>query len=295
MTRVRLLLIGCVLGACGSAAPAADGAWSWHFVPGEPHVYLYSVQDQTSFESAGDKLSYTSSFSWKLVLARHDVPAVDGKIALGVSILRITASLDGPASHHAIDTDAPSSEARHDPLFGHLFDLNGAGFVLLLDPLTGVVSSVSGGEQVAARIAKSEPSAFSDDEPSPLEAAARAAYSSQALSAVYSQLMALPLGGSQEVALTPPLHGSLIRVWNGGQYALGLPAGTTALPITLGNGPLAVTGTISEVVGQGNVTPHRGVPGTADGHLSFTLTLTALTQPVVEHQVVTWTMHEIQP
>jgi len=282
-----------VLVAGASTASAADDAW--RFVPGEPHVYLYSVQDQTSFESAGDKLSYTSSFSWKLVLARHDVPDVGGKITLGVSILRITASLDGPASHHAIDTDAPSSEARHDPLFGHLFDLNGAGFVLLLDPQTGVVSSVSGGEQVAARISKSEPSAFSADEASPLEAAAKAAYSSQALSAVYSQLMALPVGGSQEVPLTPPLHGALIRTWDGGQYALALPHGTTSLPITLGSGPLAVTGAISEVVGQGSVAPHRGVPGTADGHLAFTLTLTALTQPVIEHQVLTWTMHEIQP
>jgi len=293
MTRVRLLILAAVLGACGSTAAAADSGW--HFAPGDPHVYLYSVQDQTSFESAGDKLTYSSAFSWKLVLARHDVPSVSGRIALGVSILRITASLDGPASHHAIDTDAPSSEARHDPLFGHLFDLNGAGFVLQLDPLTGMVSAVSGGEQVAARIAKSEPSAFSEDEASPLEAAARAAYSSQALSAIYSQLLALPVGGSQDVPLTPPLQGTLVRTWNGGQYALALPQGTTSLPITLGNGPLAVTGTLSEVAGSGNVAPHRGVPGTADGHLAFTLTLTALTQPVVEHQVLTWTMHEIQP
>jgi len=294
MTCVRLLILAATLCACAGAASGADGA-SWRFVPGEPHVYLYSVQNQTSFESAGDKLSYTSSFSWKLVLARHDAPEDGGRITLGVSILRITASLDGPASHHAIDTDAPSSEARHDPLFGHLFDLNGAGFVLRLDPLTGAVSSVTGGEQVAARIATSEPSAFADDEASPLEAAAKAAYSSQALSAVFSQMMALPVGGSQNVPLTAPLTGSLIRTWNGGQYSLALPAGISTLPITLGTGPLAVTGTLSEVAGQGNVAPHLGIPGTADGHLSFTLTLTALTQPVVEHQVLTWIMHEVQP
>jgi hypothetical protein len=292
MARMRTSPLQAWLLAAGALA-GADLQDGWQFAPGDAHLYQYDVHQDTVFESAGDHLTYSTSLGWRLALARTAAPAPAGRITLGVTILRITATLDGPASHHAIDTDAPSSSAAHDPLFGHLFDLNFAGFTLILDPRTGVVDSVSGGEAVAQKISQHEPSAFSSDDPSPLAAAARAAYSSSALAALYSQLLALPTSSPQTVPLGPPLSGSLIRSWNGNHYTLALPPGLDQVAVTLGSGPLAVTGTLGELKGGGSANPRGGVPGTADGHLEFTLTLRALTQPVVEHQVLTWQLHEV--
>jgi hypothetical protein len=289
----RRIAISLLLMGMGTLC-AADPTSGWHFLPNDAHVYQYDVHQDTVFESAGDKLTYATSLGWRLALARTSAPSPKDRITLGVTIMRITASLDGPASHHSINTDEPTTAAAHDPLFGHLFDLNFAGFTLIVDPVTGAVDSVSGGDAVADKICKNEPSAFSSDDPSPLSAAAHAAYSSAALSALYTQLLTVPASGEQTVPLSAPLSGSLVRSWHGNQYTLALPQGVDHVTVTLGSGALAVTGTLGELKGGGAVVPKNGLPGTSDGHLEFTLTLTALTQPVVEHQVLDWHMHELE-
>lgn len=281
-----LALVGA--GTATGASAADDTAW--HFT-GEARTLLYHVTQATLLATAGDELQYRATVNWKIVIAASVIEPTH--VRLGATILAVTASFDGPGTHRTLDTNTATVEELSDPLLGHLAQLAGRPhFVIDCDPRTGVVAQVAGGETVASAIAAAEPSAFGPGQPSPLAAGAAAAYSSQALSALWTALLARPSAQPQIVPLLPPLGGTLRRVWQGPQWTLEPTAGANALPIHLGSGPLAVTGTITALTGHGSVSPRLGMPSQAEGTIDTTVQLTALTQPVTETQHLTWRLEE---
>jgi hypothetical protein len=295
--RIALAVLAAVL--LGASLPAADAAppaiARWAFTPGG-RLYIYKVDQQTSLATAGEQLHYAATFAWKIAVGAEAADITPDHVRLGATILAISATFDGPGSHHAFDTSSHDASALVDPLFAHLAALvDKPHFDIDCDPRTGAVSAVSGGETVAQTIAAHEPSAFDPGDPSPLLAPARAAYGSQALAELWSNLLALPTAGDQPVPLVGPVSGALVRRWSGLKWTLALPSGTDHLPLALGSGPLAVAGTLSGLSGAGAIAPRAGMPSAAQGEVDFTLTLTALTQPVTEQQRITWTMAEAPP
>ncbi len=276
--------------AAPTKATAASAGYS--FTTNQQLRYVYELKQDTSFDSAGDALAYSTIMVWSFVAMPTTVTSE--RVELGVTILAIKASMSGPGSHHEIDTAHPTSEAQKDPLFGHLFALDGAGLVVALDPRDGRVLSVQGGDAIAAAIAKRD-TRFGPGEASPQEAQAKAAYSSEALTRMWGEMLALPTSGPQIVPLGPPFSGALERRWSGMAYTLGLPTGVDHLDLAMGREPVAVAGAVTAVVGKGSVAPANGAPGAAEGELAFVLTLTALTQPVVEKQVLHWRLSQAKP
>jgi hypothetical protein len=160
---------------------------------------------------------------------------------------------------------------------------------VVLDPRNGAVSEVRGGDELVKRLNKRFPPAFPGDPP-PLEAAGRAVYGNEALVRQWNQLLALPAGGVQVVPLGPPLDAALERTWKGPAYTLALPAARPRIEVQLLKDPTPVAGVLSDLAGTGQVSLLDGVPGRASGELGFTLTLSALTQPVVQRHKLTWTL-----
>ncbi len=145
-----------VLALAGPALVASDQGplqWSWRPVP---HLYLYTVTQTTELATAGDHLHYVATLAWKVACLASAADIHADHVRLGATILNISASLDGPRSHHLVDTDQQTPEALSDPVFGQLFALvGGPRFLIDCDPRNGVVSAVSGGEQVGEAIARS--------------------------------------------------------------------------------------------------------------------------------------------
>ncbi len=295
IARAFAVLAAGLLGAALRAADAAPPAIAhWAFAPGG-RVYIYKVDQQTTLATAGEQLHYAATFAWKIVVGAVAADIHPDHVRLGATIFAVSATFDGPGSHHAFDTSSHDASALVDPLFAHLAALvDKPHFDIDCDPRTGAVSAVSGGETVAQTIAEHAPSPYGPGDPSPLLGLARAAYGSQALAKLWSNLLALPAAGDQSVPLGGPVVGALVRRWNGLRWTMALPAGVDHLQVQLGSGPLAVTGTLTELSGTGEIAPRAGMPSSAQGALSFTLNLAALTQPVTEQQRITWTMAEAQ-
>lgn len=291
----RLLLI------CGFAV-LTPGLWSADAVPppaatatpltyafavGTTRHYAYSVKQTVGWDSAGDQLTYTSTLTWKFLLTVME--AAPERSVLSATILRVQATHDGPGSRRLVDSGAKGDESGHDdPLLGHLLALDGAILSVTVDPRSGQVSAVQGGDAIVARINKRAPATTPGDPP-PLDAAARAAFSSEALGRIWSQLLALPSATPTPVPLGPPLGGTVERVWQGSTYTLRLPAGGERLSTTLVGDPTPVSAVLSDLRGTGGTSVGGdGMPGAGKGELTFQVTFQALTQPVVQRHTLAW-------
>lgn len=288
----RLLLISALactaLGLWSADAPPATTSAapsSYGFTVGASQIYAYRVQQTVAWASAGDQLTYTSTLTWKFALTVAE--ATPERAVLNATILRVLATHKGPGSNNAVDSSAKENDGSDDPLLGHLLALNGAVLSVVVAPATGQVSEVRGGDAIIARINKRAPAATPGDAP-PLEAAAKAAFSSEALSRIWSQLLAVPSPTPVRVPLGPPLNGDIERTWQGSTYTLRLPAGADHLSATLVGDPTPVSAMLSELTGSGDTTIANGLPGAGKGALAFTLTFQALTQPVQQRHTLTW-------
>jgi hypothetical protein len=284
-----VLVLACGSGACGADAPAAG----YQFVKDKTQLYAYDLSQQVDWKSAGDSLAYTSTVGWRFSLT----PVVVGpdRCELSVVLLHVQASQTGPGSSHAIDSSLPvDRNGRDDPLLGHLLALDGAILTVVVDPRTGVVTAVRGGEEIVKRINQRFPAAV-DGDPPPLDASSTLAYGSASLARLWSELLAMPTAGSttQTVALTGPVAGTMERRWQGTHYTLGLPAGTEHIDGTLLQDPTPVSVTLSALTGSGDAVLTNGLPGSCRGDMSFILTLSALTQPVVQHHQLTWSLRQL--
>jgi len=279
--RFVALLLG-----CGWALTAAE----YHFKVGETRRYLVETKQEVAWDSAGDHLAYTSSIAtmqgWKCI-------ANDGGVAtVEATIIRVIAKHQGPGSDHQFDSALrmSSDPSVADPLLGHLKALDGVTLTLRISQTTGA-TQVSGGERIAETIAKRAPNLMDPTSPSPLAAQAQQAYSDANLSRIWSQTLALPVGAPQQIPLGEPLTGTLTRTWKGMSYTL---TGEVAGTATLAKEPTAVTAAISAVGGDGKLSLAADQwPGTVAGNLHFTLTISALTQPVVQQHTVTWQLAQV--
>ena len=287
MNRHLLTLTLCL--ASGLALAAAEDGY--HFTTTQNLAYLSTVTQQVSWESAGDRLQYTSSMSWKFVLL--PLAVTPERAELAVTITRVVASHQGPGSARRVDSLLPADQDGHeDALLGHLLELKGATLTIIVDPRSGVVSEVRGGDDLVKRVNRRFPAAFPGDPP-PLESAAQAAFGSAALARQWSQQLALPSTDVQRVPLAQPLTGELERRWTGSAFTLALPLGVDHLAGELIKDPTPVTARLTELAGNGLVELKQGIPHATSGDLRFLLTLNALTQPVVQHHQLTWSLTQI--
>lgn len=270
----------------GSLLSAAD----YHFKVGEIRRYLAETKQEVAWDSAGDHLAFTSSIStmqvWKCI-------ANDGGFAtVEATILRVIAKHQGPGSDHQFDSALrmSSDPSVSDPLLGHLKALDGVTLTMRISQSSGA-TQVSGGERIAETIAKRAPNLMDPTSPSPLAAQAQQTYSDANLSRIWSQTLALPAAAPQQVPLGEPLTGTLTRTWKGTSYTLTGDIGGTAI---MAKEPTAVTAAISAVGGDGKLSLTADQwPGVVGGSLKFTLTMSALTQPVVQQHTVTWQLAQV--
>ncbi len=279
-----------------ASLPAADtGTHPYALIPGPARLYLVETKQEVAWDSAGDHLTFTSSLAtsqaWKCT------GVTDGVATVQATILRVIARHEGPGSQHAFDSglrdspDAPVA-AESDPLLGHLKGLDGVTLTFAINLATGS-TAVTGGATIAANIAKRAPNLVDPQAPSPLAAQAVILYSDANLSRTWSQLLARPAVEPQHVPLGDPLTGTLLRTWKGDAYTL---AGEVTGTAVLAREPATVTAAVSNVSGSGTTAlGPDGWPGTASGTLSFTLTIDAVTQPVVQQHVVSWQLARLTP
>lgn len=300
-SRLRAVGLAAALAGLAQAAPCAEAPAqpaaaipaTYAFVKDRPAVYIYDLHQDVEWESAGDKLAYTSTVLWKFVILPESVAAE--RVELGVTILRVQATHTGPGSRHVVDSgETPERSGGSDPLLGHLIDLEGKTLTVVVDPRSGAVAEVRGGEAIVAAINKRFPAPFPNDPP-PLDADSRAAYSSPVLARMWSELLALPPehGGDQQVVLGEPLAGTVVRRWSGSAYTVALPAGVDHLDAQLIKGATPVDASLGALDGKGQVQLKDGQPHLANGDLRFTLTLNALTQPVVQRHRIRWELRQV--
>lgn len=276
-------------------APAATPTGSgYHFTVGTSQFYVYSLKQTVSWTSAGDQLTFTSTLGWKFLLTVAEVTAE--RAVLDVTILRVQASHVGPGTRRIVDSSLKIGEdGGDDPLLGHFLALNSAVLHLMVVPTTGQVTDVRGGDDIVARI-NARAKTKTPGDPPPLDAAARATFSSEALTRLWNQLLAQPVAGTTRVPLGPPLGGEVERTWEGATFRLRLPAGTERLNTTLVGEPTPVAAVLSELTGTGNTSVgSNGLPGAAKGDLAFLVTFQALTQPVVQRHTLAWELTPLEP
>lgn len=292
---MRRLLLLCGMALLTSGLWSADATTTtaaapvpgYAFTVGTTRHYAYSVKQTVGWDSAGDQLTYTSTLTWKFLLTVME--AAPERAVLSATILRVQATHDGPGSRRAVDSGAKGDQdGGDDPLLGHLLALEGAILSVTVDPRNGQVSAVQGGDAIVARINKRAPATTPGDPP-PLDAAARATFSSEALGRIWSQLLALPSAAPTLVPLGPPLGGGVERVWQGSTYTLRLPAGGERVSTTLVGDPTTVTAVLSDLRGTGGTSVGSdGLPGGGKGELAFQVTFQALTQPVTQRHTLAW-------
>jgi hypothetical protein len=269
-----------------AVVPAGGAGRGYHFTVKQHQFYTYNLKQTTTFKSAGDELMYTTTLAWKFALTPVAVSEEQAQIA--ITIIKVQATHDGPGSRHQVDSSLPIEQDGHeDALLGHLIAFTGAELMVTLNPKTGSVSAVTGGDVIIARINKMAPAIFPGDPP-PLDNAAKAAFSSDALTRIWQQLLSLPTNEPVSVPLGPPLQGSLERRWQDSKWTDALPKGIDRLQATLLQDPTPVAVTLTNVAGTGVRTIKDGIPGAGNGTLSFDLVFGALTQAVTQRHVVSW-------
>jgi len=298
-----LIALFAALATAGEPVVAPLAITGYSFVPGKAVACTYDVKQEVEWSSAGDRLAYTSTLLWTFILRARDTAAdavavPGGAVVVDCTYVRVRATHQGPGSNRLVDSRPGVGDDRaqgdSDALLGHLLVFPGITLGLTVDPATGVVSAVSGGDELIARINRRFPAAGDPGAVPPLDAAARVRYSGPALAAWWSQVLALPSPTPQVVPLTAPLSGALERRWTGNRYTLGLPAGAKAIPAQLAVDAAAVVqAELIDASGAGGLRLDAGMPAEADGTLAFTLRLVAATQGVEQKHRLTWKMRRV--
>ena len=281
LSRISILLLT-VLGSVGLVAAET----SYRFSPGPARTYLAETRQEVAWDAAGDQLTYTSTLALSQIWKCVSVDGVNARVE--VTTVRVLASHRGPGADHTFDSAVP--ETASDPLLGHCKALEGVTLTLVIDQSTGA-TRVTGGERIAAAIAKRAPNLIDPAAPSPLALQATELYSEANLSRIWSQTLVLPAAPA-ELPLGAPLSGTLLRTWKDLTYQL---SGTPTGSVILAKEPTPVTATASAVTGTGSVTLHAdGWPQTCGGSLTYDLNFDALTMPVVQRHQVRWQLARVK-
>jgi hypothetical protein len=282
--RLTACLLLCIAATAEETAPGAPG---YAFVENQARFYQYVLSQKVSWDSAGEKLDFQTEMRWHLALRAISVN--DSNAVLNATIISVQARHIGPGSDHSVDS---AFEEQDDALLGHLSSLAGVTLVVSVDPRTGHVSNVNGGDEIVKRINQRSPAAFAGDPP-PLDAALKAAYSNEALKQWWGQFLALPQKKIEQVPLHSPLQGTIERQWTGNDYILVLPANEIGMTAQLLADPTPVAVTVTALSGKGRAQTDRGYPGASQGAMDFTLAVQALTQGVEQKHHLEWTLSPI--
>lgn len=255
--------------------------------PDTLRLYTWNTTQTAQWKSAGDDLRYATDITWKLALR---CAALDGpRMTLNATFVSVHATHRGPGTD--ITVDSATGAGSDDPLLGHLVALAGATLSLDVERATGRVSAVRGGEAIIAAINTRAPPAVVGDPP-PLDAQAQAAYGPEALTRLWSQILALP-GSEAAVALPAPFTaGTMQRTWKDQAWTVALPGGA-APAFELSKDPQPVRGTVRKLSGGGSIELDGGLPAKASGKLEFTLAIEAQTQPVETVNVLSWSLDRL--
>ena len=109
MVRLCLILLSTCLALC---APAASSGYNYPI--GSAHYYVYTMQQDVSWASADDTLTFTTSMRWGLSL--QATAQDEQQLELALTIISITAEHQGPGSSHSFTSDQPTT--HDDLLFG---------------------------------------------------------------------------------------------------------------------------------------------------------------------------------
>jgi len=275
MSRAPLLMLLAAVLAAVEYAPKPD----------QLALYEWTTKQTARWTSAGDDLRYETGIVWSLALR---CAAVDGpRMTLAATFIKVIATHTGPGTD--IRVDSSTGAGTDDPLLGHLLALVGHTLTLTVDRATGRVSAVTGADEVIAAINQRAPAAVPGDPP-PLDAQARAAYGPEAQTRLWSQILALPAAGVEAPLPAPFTAGAMTRTWNDLAWTVALPGGPEAKApaFELAKDPAPVRGTVTKLSGAGTLALANGLPGKAEGKLSFTLAIEAMTQPVATENEISW-------
>ncbi len=283
MRRLLPLWVFTAAMVAADAAPADDT-----LVIDRIQWYRYALDQTVAWSSVGDELTYEQRLVWTFAL--RPTAVTDTTATLNATITRIEASSNGPGYERRFDTRTPTPET--DALFGHLGAVTGTTLTLTIARSTGEVTAVTGGEAVIAAVSARLPAA-SPGQPSPFATEIAQRYNDEALARWWSTLLIRP-GTTSPLPLNADPTVAITRQWDATAFTLSLPADTSPPRLVLARDPTPVTATLSALSGSGKVTPQGGLPGTQSGSLSYTLTVDALTQAVVQRHALTWTLQVIQ-
>lgn len=281
---MRLLAIIATALLLARLSAEESSAPGYAFVVNQARFYQYLLTQQVSWDSAGEKLAFTTSLRWNFAL--RPISVNESNAVLNATIISVQARHQGPGSDHSVDSTA---ENQDDPLLGHLSALAGVTLAVSVDPRTGAVGHVSGGEEIVKRINKRAPSAFAGDPP-PLDAALKAAYGNDAMKQWWQQFLILPQPKPEQVPLHAPIQGAIERTWTGNDYTLALPAGQPSMGAHLLADPTPLDVTVTALLGKGSIQLDQGYPGSSKGQMDFVLAVDALTQGVVQKHHVEWSL-----
>ncbi len=282
MLRIHpLLFLG---GLAVSSLTAAEG---YRFPTGKPILYRYDLDQEVAMSTAGDHLQFTSRISWIMSLEGLAQEATAGGLTpVRLAIQAVTAQHQAPGLTRFYDSATNTDSRGTDPLLSGLQALVGATLTLYLDPTTGRIPRVTGGERIAAAFARLHPNPADPGAPSPLASAARTVYQDDALARLWTGILLLPSPDRQAVPAGAPLTGFLVRSWQGTTWTGALDPAKQQLTLDLP--PMAVTGQIENCTAQGSLTLADGVPAQGQGTLGYSLALIAMTQPVNQQHRLTW-------
>ncbi|MEK7414889.1 MAG: hypothetical protein AAB263_16360 [Planctomycetota bacterium] len=280
--RLIASLIACAAMVAAEYAPTVD----------QTRLYTWTVDQSADWASAGDKLHFDTKITWGMALRCVAVTAQ--RVQLNATFVTLKATHTGPGVNVRIDGE--TGAGADDPLLGHLLALKGQTLVLDVDRSTGVVSSVNGGDEIIAEINKRAPASMPGDPP-PLDASARLAYSSESLSRLWSQILALPVN-DKKVAVPLPapfVPGTTAeRSWKGSEWTVALASDAKAPAFEISKDPSGVRGVVKKLAGSGSMAISAGLPAKATGKLTFTLAMEALTQPVESQHELKWELAELK-
>ncbi len=271
--------------AAGEAAPTGHT-----FTANELRIYVFEHEQSATWNSADDEIAITSKLFWRFTLVPTTVEAE--RTVLTVTFTRLKADMDAPGSEHSFDSR--NKQDADDPLFGYLRLLHGRSFELTVDPATGAVAEVTGGEAVVEAMNELQEARTGDVNPY-LEAQTRAMVAPERLRLIWSRILEVPGTGPEALPLAADLEIAPVRTWDGADWTLALPEDADPPLIEIATEPTPATIRLVELAGEGRTVLTDGILKRTGGTMTWTTSGTALTQRFEQRHRAEWICRLFDP
>ena len=264
-----------------SAACAADGPG---LTTNEVRLYRYESRLETTLETAGDKVVSAFAQGWNTAWTIEKVGETSATVA--VVIATLTADLSAPGLEaHWDSRQPPEKPGDGQKMLEHLGALHGKTLRLILNPKTGAVQNVLGGETVIADL--EERWQKRGEIPTAIQQEALKKYAGQELARIWDRVLALPIAGDKTIQLAEGV--TCRQEWTGTSWKLILDSAAKNADIVLARLPTEVKVRLKSLTGSGKVKQDAsGAIEHAQGTCEFELTGTALTQPLTQKHHLLW-------